>query len=328
MPDPTTTVLLTGVAGFIGSHVAEALLKRGDRVVGIDNLDPYYPETLKRRNLDLVRAAATHPDSFQFIQADICDAVAMNDVFQRFFPHGVIHLAAKAGVRPSVADPVGYARTNVVGTAVLLEAARAAKATRFVLASSSSVYGNNKVVPFAEDHDVSEPISPYAATKKACELIAHTHWHLTKMPTASLRFFTVYGPRQRPDLAIRFFMDKISRGETIPVYGSLDASRDYTFIDEIVAGVVTSYDRIGEYGHRIWNLGSKHPVCLREMIDTIAKVVGQPANLDRQPARAGDVERTFADVSRARAELGFEPRMTFEEGVRRQWEWLKQQPRT
>jgi UDP-glucuronate 4-epimerase len=323
-PDPTPTVLLTGAAGFIGSHVAESLLSRGDRVVAIDSLDPYYPLPLKHRNLDAIRA---HPRSsnFTFIQADICDQVAMNDAFQLHKPHGVIHLAAKAGVRPSVADPVGYARANVVGTAILLDAARAASCSRFVMASSSSVYGNNKTVPFAEHHDVSEPISPYAATKKSCELIAHTHAHLYKMPTACLRFFTVYGPRQRPDLAIRLFMERIARGEPIPVYGSLEASRDYTFIDEIVTGVLASYDRIPEHPYRIWNLGSKHPVSLQEMIDTIARVVGKPAKLDRQPHRPGDVERTFADVTRSQKELGFNPRMPFEEGVRLQWEWLKRQ---
>lgn len=322
MPDPAHTVLLTGVAGFIGSHVAEALLARGDRVIGVDNMDPYYPETFKQQNLD---AIGSHPNAanFRFIRADICDPVAMNALFQEHTPGGVIHLAAKAGVRPSVADPVGYARANVVGTSILLDAARAAKTGRFVLASSSSVYGNNKVVPFAEHHDVSEPISPYAATKKACELIAHTHWHLYRMPTACLRFFTVYGPRQRPDLAIRLFMERIARGDSIPVYGSLDASRDYTFIDEIVAGVLAAYDRIHQHGYRVWNLGSKHPVSLQEMIDTIARVVGKPAMLDRQPARAGDVERTFADITRSAAELDFNPRMPFAEGVRRQWEWVQ-----
>jgi UDP-glucuronate 4-epimerase len=318
------TVLLTGAAGFIGSHVAEALLRRGDTVVGLDNLDPYYPEALKRRNLAAVeRTAREAGATFVFAQADICDHTAVLGIMERERPAGVIHLAAKAGVRPSVEDPIGYARANVMGTSVMLEAAKAARCARFVMASSSSVYGNNKVVPFSEEQDVSAPISPYAATKKACELIGHTHWHLTRMPVGCLRFFTVYGPRQRPDLAIRLFMERIARGETIPVYGSLEASRDYTFIDEIVRGVVAAYDRVHEHGFRVWNLGSKHPVTLAEMIATIERVVGKRAVIERLGKRAGDVERTFADVTRAGAELGFVPRMSFEEGVSRQWAWMK-----
>lgn len=324
---PTQTVLVTGAAGFIGSHVCEALLARGVGVVGLDNLDPYYPQPLKRRNLDAVHAAADRAAApFSFHQHDICDAVAVQDIFQRHRPSGVIHLAARAGVRPSVDDPVGYARANVVGTAVMLDAAHRAGCDRFVLASSSSVYGNNKTVPFSEDHDVSAPISPYAATKRSCELIAHTHWHLNRMPTACLRFFTVFGPRQRPDLAIRLFMDKIARGDEIPVFGSMDASRDYTFIADTVAGVLAAYDRIPAHGYRVWNLGSRHPVTLREMIDTIARVVGRPATLKPLPPRAGDVERTFADLARSGAELAYEPRTPFEDGVRHQWEWLKAQP--
>lgn len=317
-------VVLTGAAGFIGSHVAEALLRRGDTVIGIDNLDPYYPEALKRKNLaSIEHAARSCAGTFRSVRADICDAPVMHALFQEEHPTGVIHLAAKAGVRPSVDDPVGYARANVLGTAVMLEAARLGGCGRFVMASSSSVYGNNKVTPFHEEHDVSAPISPYAATKKACELIGHTHWHLTRMPVACLRFFTVYGPRQRPDLAIRLFMERIARGEKIPVYGSLDASRDYTFIDEIVRGVVASYDRVHEHGYRVWNLGSKHPVSLGEMIATIERVVGKAAVVERLGKRAGDVERTFADVERAGRELNFVPSMSFEEGVARQWEWMK-----
>lgn len=326
MSEPTQTVLITGVAGFIGSTVAEAALARGQGVVGVDNLDPYYPEVLKRGNLAAVAETARRCGaSFQFVQGDICDGAAMNQVFRDHRPGGVIHLAAKAGVRPSVADPVGYSRVNVTGTSVMLDAAHRAGADRFVMASSSSVYGNNKVVPFSESHDVSEPISPYAATKKACELIGHTHWHLTKMPTACLRFFTVYGPRQRPDLAIRLFMEKIAKGETITTYGSLQASRDYTFVDEIVSGVIAAYDRVPEHGYRVWNLGSRHPVTLEEMIDTISRVVGKAAKVERMGARAGDVERTFADVSRAERELGYTPRVVFEDGVRKQWEWVQRQ---
>lgn len=325
------TILLTGAAGFIGSHVCEALLARGDRVIGVDNFDPYYDVRLKERNLREVRATderlAASPGApasrFHFVEADCADEASMRRVFREHTPTGVIHLAAKAGVRPSIADPFAYARANVLATTLLLEEARKAGCTRFVMASSSSVYGNNPKVPFSEDDDVSGPISPYAATKRACELIGHSHWSLTKMPTACLRFFTVFGPRQRPDLAIALFLKKISAGEEIPMFGDGSTSRDYTFIDDIVAGVVASYDRIDRHGFRIWNLGGSEPVTLRDMIDTIARVVATPAKIKQGPRQPGDVERTFADLARASAELGYKPSTRFEDGVRRQWAWMQ-----
>ncbi len=187
------------------------------------------------------------------------------------------------------------------------------------MASSSSVYGNSPTAPFSETQDVSNPISPYAATKKACELIAHTHWHLTKMPTACLRFFTVFGPRQRPDLAISMFLRRISQGETIPLYGE-GTSRDYTFIADIVAGVLASYDRIDRHGYRVWNLGGSSPISLEDMVATIAKVVGRKPVIERGPMQPGDVQHTWADLTRSTAELGFKPTTSFEEGVRKQWE--------
>ncbi len=355
-------ILVTGAAGFIGSHVCEALLARGERVVGLDNFDPYYHPRLKERNLREVRAAAvkaqkTHARaSFEFVEADIVDDAAMRRLFSRTRPSGVIHLAAKAGVRPSIADPVGYSRANVLGTSVLLEEARrcrdddpsGASCRVFVMASSSSVYGNNPKVPFSEADDVSGPISPYAATKRACELIGHAHWALTKMPTACLRFFTVYGPRQRPDLAISLFLSRVggidelagasdpapassggpgthpAASRPIPVFGDGSASRDYTFIDDIVRGVIASYDRVERHGFRIWNLGGNQPVSLSEMIATIERVTGAKAIIDRRPAQPGDVERTFADLTRSGEELGYRPSTSFEEGVRRQWAWLQQ----
>ncbi|MGE3106782.1 MAG: GDP-mannose 4,6-dehydratase [Phycisphaerales bacterium] len=327
MSQSNQTVLLTGAAGFIGSHVAEALLSRGDHVIGFDNFDPFYDESLKRRNLEEVRATSKRlAVPFDFIQADLNDPAALAGAFERFRPTGVIHLAAKAGVRPSLDDPMGYMRANVLGTTAVLEAAKAAipaGCSRVVMASSSSVYGNNTIVPFSEAHDVSEPISPYAASKRACEIIAHTYWHLTRMPTACLRFFTVYGPRQRPDLAIRLFLKLAARGEPISMYGTGESSRDYTFIDDIVRGVLAAYDRIPEYGYRVWNLGGSRPTSLANMIDTIARVVGRSVKVDHRPARPGDVQQTFADTSRSAAELGYEPRVSFEEGVRRQWDWMK-----
>lgn len=324
MPDSDRPILVTGSAGFIGSHVAEALLSRGHRVVGVDNFDPYYDLTLKQRNVNttLQRSAS---DAYHLVEADICDADAMRRLFSSHKPAGVIHLAAKAGVRPSIADPVGYARVNVMGTAVLLEEARRAGCDRFVMASSSSVYGNLASAPFREEADVSEPISPYAATKRSCELIGHTHWHLTKMPTACLRFFTVYGPRQRPDLAINLFLNKALRGEPITMFGDGATSRDYTFIDDIVSGILAAYERIGRHGFRIWNLGNSSPVSLREMIATIQKVSGRELTIKNAPMQPGDVERTFADLTRSTAELDFQPRTSFADGVARQWAHVRQQ---
>lgn len=320
-------VFVTGAAGFIASHVTQALLARGTRVIGIDNFDSYYPRPIKERNLAAIRSSP-NANLFSFIEGDFCDAPAMESLFAKGEIGGVIHLGARAGVRPSVEQPVPYARVNVEGTTVLLEAARKNPTCRkFVMASSSSVYGLNSKVPFSEEDDVSNPISAYAATKRACELIGHVHHHLYKLPVGCLRFFTVFGPRQRPDLAIALFMDKISRGEPIPVYGAGSTSRDYTFIDDIVAGVVASYDRIDQFGYRIWNLGGNHPVTLSDMISTIGRVVGKEPKIMQGPPRAGDVERTFADLTRSRAELGYEPRTSFEAGVRKQWEWLQSQPR-
>lgn len=311
---------MTGVAGFIGSHAAERLIAHGHRVIGVDNFDPYYDIALKRRNLDEV--ARRGRDHFEFVEGDITDAGAMRRVFERARPGGVIHLAAKAGVRPSIEDPVGYAHANVTGTSVMFAEATRAGCGRIVVASSSSVYGNSPTAPFGETLDVNEPISPYAATKRACEIIGHAHWHLTKMPTAMLRFFTVFGPRQRPDLAIRGFLSKISRGERIVMFGDGTTSRDYTFVDDIVTGVLAAYERIGAHGYRVWNLGGSSPTTLKEMIATIGRVVGREPMVDLKPMQPGDVERTWADLSRSEKELGFRPTTGFEEGVRRQWEWM------
>jgi UDP-glucuronate 4-epimerase len=284
----------------------------------VDNFDPFYDRATKERNLRELGA----PAGFDFHELDITNAETLSAVMKRTRPEGVIHLAAKAGVRPSIQDPVGYSRANVLATSVIQEEARKAECSRVVIASSSSVYGNSPTAPFSETQDVNQPISPYAATKKACELIAYTHWHLTKMPTAMLRFFTVFGPRQRPDLAINLFMRKIAAGETIQLFGD-GTSRDYTFIDDIVTGVLASYDRIPQHGYRVWNLGGNHPVGLDEMVATIARVVGKPAKIERGPIRPGDVQRTWADLTRANAELGYQPKTPFEEGVGRQWAWMR-----
>lgn len=322
-------ILITGVAGFIASHTAEALLRAGRRVVGVDNFDPFYPQRLKQLNLaEVEKAAVTTGGGFEFIPGDITDRVAMAHLFERTHPGAVIHLAARAGVRPSIADPAGYAHANVTGTSVLLEQCAKHGIDRVVIASSSSVYGTlapgEKSRPFSETENVDRPISPYAATKRACELIGYTHHHLTKQPVAMLRFFTVFGPRQRPDLAIRSFMDKIAREETLTLFGDGTSSRDYTFVEDTVGGILAALDRIPKFGYRIWNLGNSKPITLDAMVDSIAKVVGKAAKIERAPMQAGDVVATWADPTRSRDELGYEPKTSFDAGLEKQWQWLRQ----
>lgn len=312
-------VLVTGAAGFIGSHVVAALLRAGRRVVGIDNFDPFYEREIKLRNL---REAADAGAPFELVQADIVDDRAMADAATRVRPTTIVHLAARAGVRPSIADPIGYARVNVLGTASVLRAAGRAGCGRVLIASSSSVYGDAPSAPFREDDHGIMPISPYAATKRSCEMLAHAHWHLTGMPTACLRFFTVYGPRQRPDLAIGTFMSRIRSGEPIRMFGDGSSSRDYTYIDDIIAGILGAERTIDGLGFRVWNLGSDAPVRLDELIQRVASVVGRQAIVDRAPRQPGDVARTWADLSRARAEIQYAPHTPLDEGLARQWAWM------
>lgn len=316
------TFVITGAAGFIGSHLAQRLLASGARVVGIDNFDPFYDLAMKRANVALLQ----HKD-FTLHEADITDSAAMQRIIADANPAAVIHLAAKAGVRPSIADPVGYTIANVVGTASILAACKhaATLAAPFpvVVASSSSVYGNCDTAPFSETLDVSQPISPYAATKKSCELLGHTHWSLTRQPVAMLRFFTVYGPRQRPDLAIAAFMKRISEGQSINVFGDGSMTRDFTYVDDIVDGILGAARAISMHGYRVWNLGHDHPVRLDAMIATIEAAVGRNAVINRLPDQPGDVKQTWADLTRSRAEIGYNPKVSFADGVSRQWEWMQ-----
>jgi UDP-glucuronate 4-epimerase len=310
-------MLVTGAAGFIGSHACEALLRRGHRVVGIDNFDPFYARAAKDANLRAV--VATGGDHFSLVEIDVTDRARVAQVVAAAQPKAILHFAALAGVRPSIERAAEYARVNVEGTTHLLEAAARNGVGRFVFASSSSVYGNNAKVPFHEDDPVAEPISPYAATKRAAELMCHAYWHLYRLPIACLRLFTVYGPRQRPDLAIHKFTRLISDGQPIPVFGDGSTSRDYTFVDDIIAGVTSALDRCDRF--RIYNLGGSNPVTLNALIEHIERAVGKKAQIDRQPAQPGDVERTYADVTRARDDLGFEPNTPIEQGIRRFVEW-------
>lgn len=314
-------ILVTGAAGFIGSHVCVKLLGLGAKVVGVDNFDPYYARALKDHNLKMVGSAG---GGFVFQEMDICSTDELERCMVEHGVTGVVHLAAKAGVRPSIADPVGYAMVNVGGTQSVLTAASGAGCQRVLAASSSSVYGNNEKAPFGEEDSVEHPISPYAATKRSCELIGETHHHLTGMSVGMLRFFTVFGPGQRPDLAIRIFLNKISKGEAITMFGDGSMSRDFTFVDDIVSGVVASYERIDLFGYRIWNLGSDHPMELRELIATVEGVVGKKAVIDQQPMQAGDVDRTWADLTRSKEELGYGATTSIGEGIEKQWAWMQE----
>jgi len=312
-------VLITGAAGFIGSRVAQAMALQGMAVAGVDNYDPFYDRARKADNWAHAAAAG----ALHLHEADVADAGAMAAVFEHERPTGVIHLAARAGVRPSLADPRGYALTNVVGTQTVLDACRRWEVGRVVIASSSSVYGNNRKTPFAEDDDVSRPISPYAATKRACELIAHAHHWATGMPTAMLRFFTVYGPGQRPDLAISLFMAAIARGEPVRVFGDGGMSRDFTYIDDVVAGVLAAYERVGRHGYRVWNLGSDAPVTVLDLVERIGRIVGERPEIRHAPQPPGDVDRTWADLARSGAELGYAPATPLDVGLARQWAWQR-----
>ena len=312
-------ILVTGAAGFIGSHISESLIADGHDVIGLDNFDPFYDRQIKEANLRNLPAA----DNFEFIEADIRDKDRMSEIFGAHGPlDSVLHLAARAGVRPSILDPIGYEQVNIAGTLNLLQASIAqSPLPKFVFASSSSVYGNNQKVPFSETDSVDHPISPYAATKKACELICHTYHHLYQLPVTGLRFFTVFGPRQRPDLAIDKFARLILAGEPIEMFGDGTTSRDYTYIDDIVAGVRAAIDRCS--GYEIINLGSKHPITLTDMIVTVADACGRKPIIQTKPMQPGDVNRTFADVEKAARLLDYEPTTPFAQGVARQVEWIR-----
>jgi len=312
-----STVLVTGGAGFIGSHVCEALLRRGDRVVALDNFDEFYDPAIKRRNLV---GCLGHP-SFALAEGDIRDTAAVDATFKQHRPDVILHLAARAGVRPSIERPLLYQDVNVHGTAVLLDAAQRSGIGRFVFASSSSVYGNNPKVPFSETDNVDHPISPYAATKKAGELLCFTYHHLYSMNLTCLRFFTAYGPRQRPDLAIHKFARLIEASRPIPVFGDGRTMRDYTYIGDIVDGVLRSIDRC--QGYHIYNLGESQPIALSDLIVALEHALEKKAIIDRQPPQPGDVERTFADIARARAELGYRPATDLATGLANFVRWLR-----
>ena len=322
-PRPSN-ILVTGAAGFIASSLVDRLLENGHSVVGLDNFNGFYDSAIKRRNI----AAAAGNARFTLVEADVRDRAAVTAAFAIHRPHAVIHLAAMAGVRPSIEDPATYTSVNVDGTVHLLDASLQHGVEKFIFASSSSVYGNNRKVPFHEDDRVDHPISPYAATKKAGELLCHTYSHIHKLPIIVLRFFTVFGPRQRPDLAIAKFLGLVAEGRPIRMFGDGSTSRDYTFVDDIVSGIVAalglcSYEPPAR-GYRIYNLGNSSPVSLVDLINTIGRVVGVEPRIERMPMQVGDVDHTYADVTRAREELGYAPATSLEGGIARQWAWLRE----
>lgn len=311
-------VFVTGAAGFIGSHVVDRLLARGERVVGIDNFDDFYDPAIKKDNI----VGACSNELFTLVEGDLRDRLLVRRVLERHGVDRMVHLAARAGVRPSLEQPELYADVNVTGSGVLFEAAKDLELSKVVYASSSSVYGGNTKVPFSEDDLVDHPVSPYAATKKANELQAHVYSHIYGMTMIGLRFFTVYGPRQRPEMAIHKFTRLIDEGKALPFYGDGSSSRDYTYVDDIVAGVLAALDR-GE-GYRVYNLGESATTTLTRLVELLGELLGKEPILDRQPMQPGDVLTTFADVSRAREELGYAPEVPVEEGLARFVEWYRE----
>lgn len=317
-------ILITGGAGFIGSTLADKLLKLStsfqnninNKIIIIDNFNDYYSPELKDLN---IKHNLANPD-YKLYRGDICDRNLVNKIFKNHEINCVIHIAARAGVRPSLEDPLEYVRSNIEGTINILEAMRKNNVKKIVFASSSSVYGNCKAEKFTEDLKVTEPISPYAATKSACEQFLYTYSKLYDMQALCLRFFTVYGPRQRPDLAIRKFIELIEQDKPIPVYGDGTTMRDYTYIDDIVNGIMSAID-YDKTPYEIINLGGGSPVTLNEMITTIEKVMGKKAKIERLPMQPGDVDRTVSDITKARRLLNYNPQTSFEEGIRKFMEW-------
>jgi len=325
-----TTAIISGASGFIGSHLSEALLQRRTKIINIDNFNDYYDPQIKRNNVRETREFLNNnrlsEDQYIVEEGDIRDIDFLNRVFEQHKVDAVVHLAACAGVRPSIQDPVLYTDVNINGTVNLLEMCKKYNVKQFVFASSSSVYGNNEKVPFSEEDVVDYPISPYAATKKAGELLCHTYHSLYNINMACLRFFTVYGPRQRPDLAIHKFTKLISKGKPIPYYGDGSTERDYTYIEDIIDGVVKALEWAGEGKgkYEVFNLGESNTIRLSRMVAAIEDALGKKAIINQLPMQPGDVNRTFADISKAKRILGYQPKWHFEDGIAQFVRWFKE----
>jgi UDP-glucuronate 4-epimerase len=324
-------ILLTGGAGFIGSHVAEALLRNQACLTVVDNLDDFYSPAWKRSNLESIRKTG----AFDFFEEDICSADGMGGIFAAARPEAVIHLAARAGVRPSIEQPRLYERVNVAGTVNLLALCKEFRVSRLIFGSSSSVYGASSRAPFSEDQTGLIPVSPYAATKLAGELFCRTYAHLYGLPVIALRFFTVYGPRQRPDLAIHKFVARIEADQPLPMFGDGETGRDYTYVDDIVAGVLAALDydfssssaaerlSAGSAPFEIFNLGNSHPIKLSELVCLLERATGKRATIQHEPSQQGDVPLTWADICKARAQLGYRPQTTMETGLKAFVKWYR-----
>jgi UDP-glucuronate 4-epimerase len=309
------SILVTGAAGFIGSHFAEALLDAGHHVVGIDSLDPFYNPKIKEMTLDLLQKH----DNFVFEPLDICSRSALEELFARHTISIVAHLAARAGVRNSILHPNAYAETNIGGTINLLELSCQNEVGRFLFASSSSVYGSRTSAPFREEDSTDFPLSPYAATKKAGEALCYTYHHLHSLPLWVFRFFTVHGPRGRPDMAPLKFLHRTAQGIPLELYGDLSSSRDYTYVKDVVSGLMAAFSR--DVGFEIVNLGNSHPVSLSDLVDTVERVVGTPAIRKHAPPAPGDVPLTCAAIDKARRLLDYQPTTSLEEGLRKTYNW-------
>ncbi len=317
-------ILVTGAAGFIGSHVVEQLLAKGERVVGLDNLNDFYDVTLKEYNLRLIQEKDPKDKKFTFIRGDITDLGLLEIMFSEYNFDCVIHFAAMAGVRPSIEDPQYYRQVNIEGTHNLLESCRMHGIKKFIFASSSSVYGNNKKIPFSEEDQVDRPISPYAATKKAGELLCHTYHYLYDMDVLCLRFFTVYGPRQRPDLAIHKFSIFVMNKKSIPFYGDGSTARDYTYIDDIVDGVLKAYHFIMQHEkvYEIINLGNNDPITLNDLVNAISDHLEYEVMTEMLPLPKGDVNITYADISKAKELLNYNPKTNIDNGLKKFFDWF------
>lgn len=310
-------LLVTGGAGFIGSQLCERLIDRGDNIVCIDNFNDFYDPRIKRKNVKNL----LQNEKFLLFEEDICDYDSLEKIFSSNSFDAIVHLAARAGVRPSIEQPLLYGRVNVNATMNLLEMSKIHNVKKFIFASSSSIYGNTKKVPFSESDNVDNPVSPYAASKKAGELIAYTYFHLYQISISVIRFFTVYGPKQRPDMAIHKFTRMIDKGEKIPVFGDGSSKRDYTFISDIIDGIISSISCCS--GYEIYNLGDSKTINLLEMISTIEKYLGKRAKFEYLSRQPGDVDITYADISKAAKKLDYSPKIYFDEGIKIFVDWYK-----
>lgn len=309
------SICITGGAGFIGSHVTERLLNTGHKIAVIDNLNEFYDPAIKRKNIEPFLAH----ENFTLFETDIRDKTDIESIFANQKFDELIHLAAMAGVRPSIEDPVLYNDINLIGTLNLLEACRKNDIKKLIFASSSSVYGNNKKIPFSESDLVDNPISPYASTKKSGELMVYTYHHLYNIKSACLRFFTVYGPKQRPEMAIHLFTDKIYNGEEIQMFGDGASMRDYTFVDDIVDGILSC--RTAEYSYEVFNLGRSDTIKLSDLIEKIENKLSKKANIKRLELQPGDVDQTFSDISKASKILQYSPKVSIDEGLDKFIDW-------